>query len=100
METIRLHEQGALVGRRTTSKRVRQQIERAVDTGTEVELDFDRVQSVGGTFLDEILGTLIARYDVSVLRSVIFANCSEGIKEAIIRALKEIIPRGIVPRFR
>jgi hypothetical protein len=99
MELIRVSDHGRRVRGGTAGHKVHEQIDRAVRDGKEVRLDFDGVDSVGATFLDEVLGTLVARHDRIVLRSLVFASCNTSVKASIMTALKSLRLVNGLPRF-
>ena len=97
MEIIRLRDQGLRVGGRVRGQKVHEQIDRALKASRRVQLDFAGVESVGATFLDEVLGALVAWHGSAILRSLVFTSCSKGVEASIVKALRDLAPlRGIL----
>lgn len=77
----------------THAQQVRDQITDALKCSGRVRLDFADVESVGATFLDSVLGVLVARDGVDVLRSIVFVHCSTRVEASILSAFSQV-PRS------
>jgi len=95
MITIRLggEERGSFLGSRFTAKHLREEIERALRSGEQVALDFTGIKSVTDSFVDELLGALIATADRDVLPLLIFKGCTPSVRTAIETLLHEVTAR-------
>ena len=72
---LRQYAQGRMLGMRSSALPLRQQIERALVRGEEVSIDFSGVE-VTQSFVDELLGSVIRRRGVDVMRQVLLKGCS------------------------
>jgi hypothetical protein len=66
-------------GSRLVAREIRLELERALRDRGEVRIDF---ANVGATqsFIDELVGVLVAQQGVTLLSSLVFTNCSDDIK--------------------
>lgn len=71
------------MGVRRTALPLREQIERAIESGQEVSIDFTGVDATQ-SFVDELVGVIVAKRGPSVMDHVVFKGCSSSVK-AIIR---------------
>ncbi|NRF50695.1 STAS-like domain-containing protein, partial [Pseudomonas stutzeri] len=73
---------GRLMGQRHSAKQFRHVINRALDAGEHVELDFDGME-ITQSFADELIGALVLVRGTSVLQHISFRGCSESVKRII-----------------
>lgn len=91
MRILNMSEYGVFLGSRFTGREVRERLAAELSADQSVMIDFAAVQSVGDSFLDEMLGMLIVRQGPSVLRQLVFANCARPIEEAIRFSVEEAL---------
>lgn len=97
MNVIRLRDYGRRVRAGVYAQQAHDQIVTALKLSGHVRLDFTDVESVGATFLDRSLGTLVARHGATILRSIVFAHCSQSVEASIVKALSQAAPlRGLL----
>lgn len=89
---VRMREYGRRVRAGLHAQQVHDRIAQGLKDSGRVRLDFADVESVGATFLDRSLGTLVARHGSAVLRSIAFAHCTEAVEASILQALKHVGP--------
>lgn len=73
---LQQHALGRMIGMRSSAVPIRQSIERALDEGQEVVVNFTGVE-VTQSFVDELLGALILRQGPEVMQRLILKGCSE-----------------------
>ena len=96
VKVIRLRAYGQRVHAGAHAQQAHDQIVEVLRASGRVRLDFADVESVGATFLDRSLGTLLARHGVKVLRSIVFAHCSRSVEASIVKTLAQGAPsRGL-----
>ena len=96
MKVVRLREYGRRVRAGVHAQHAHDQIVDALKASGRVRLDFSDVESVGATFLDRSLGTLVARHGVAILQSIVFAHCTRSVEASIVKALSQGTPfRGL-----
>lgn len=97
MTAIRLRDYGRRVRAGTHAQHAHDRIVDALKASGRVRLDFADVESVGATFLDRSLGTLVARHGVAILESIVFTHCSGRVEASIVKALRQAAPvRGLL----
>jgi hypothetical protein len=74
--------QGHLMGTRSLAKPLREKVEKSLDQGLEVALNFSGI-SATQSFIDELIGGLILRRSPDVLDQLIFKSCSEDVRAII-----------------
>lgn len=72
-----------LIGPRVLAVPLREQLERALESGSEVVIDFGGVE-VTQSFVDELIGVVVLKHGPDLLSRVSFKSCSEDAK-AILR---------------
>lgn len=70
---------GRMAGMRSKATPVRERVERAIEAGHIVELDFAGVDATQ-SFLDELVGLLVLEHGPSIVRSLKFRNCNDEVK--------------------
>lgn len=54
-----------------------------LESGQNVTLDFEKVESITQSFAHALLSDLIRNYGIDVLDRVLFANCNETVKKIV-----------------
>jgi hypothetical protein len=70
---------GRLLGTRQIALPIRDQVEKALEAGEIVTLDFEDTNPTQ-SFVDELIGSLVLERGVEVLDGLIMKNCSEDAK--------------------
>lgn len=70
------------MGMRATAIPYRQNIESALEAGEQVTVDFSFLQ-VTQSFIDELLGNIILRKGMDVLKKLDFKNCNKDVQSII-----------------
>lgn len=81
--TLQSYAPTRMMGVRRSALPLREQIESAIALGAEVAIDFTGVD-VTQSFVDELVGVLVARRGPDVMNKVVFKGCNESVR-AIIR---------------
>ncbi len=92
MKIIRLRDYGRRVRAGVYAQQAHDEIVQGLKDSGSVRLDFADVESVGATFLDRSLGTLVARHGSTILQSIVFAHCSRSVEASIVKALGPAAP--------
>ena len=71
-----------MMGMRRAALPLREQIEQAIARGLEVSIDFTGVDATQ-SFVDELVGVIVARQGPSVMDRVVFKGCSSTVKAII-----------------
>lgn len=81
---INIHNDGVVgtMGMRATAIPYRKNIEKALDAGEEVTVDFSSLQ-VTQSFVDELLGNIILRKGIDIVKKLNFKNCSNEVQGII-----------------
>ena len=67
------------LGSRLIAREIRLEIERSLRERGEVRIDFGQIGATQ-SFIDELVGVLVAQQGGALLSSLVFANCSADIK--------------------
>jgi hypothetical protein len=73
---LQQYSQGRMIGMRSTAIPIRKMIERALDSGDDVSINFAGIE-VTQSFVDELLGAVILRQGPEVMNRLILKGCSE-----------------------
>jgi STAS-like domain of unknown function (DUF4325) len=73
------HTSGRMLGVRSSALPLRDQIEQVISEGREVTIDFSGVEATQ-SFVDELIGVIVASQGPSVLDRVVFKGCSPTVK--------------------
>lgn len=73
---LQQHALGSMIGMRSSAVPIRQQIERALNSGQEVVINFTGV-AVTQSFVDELLGALVLRNGPGIMQSLVLKGCSD-----------------------
>lgn len=68
-----------MLGMRSSATPFRKEIERCLDSGNTVSIDFEGKDATQ-SFVDELVGALVLRRGRAVLSKVSFKNCSDDLK--------------------
>lgn len=85
---------GHMVGMRDKALPVREQVEAALTSGHDVEINFAGVEATQ-SFIDELVGGLILRHGPDVLQRLVFRSCSDNV-----RAIVEFVAADRADQFR
>ena len=70
---------GRLLGTRQLALPIRDRVEKALEEGESVTLDFEDTNPTQ-SFVDELIGSLVLERGIEVLDELLMQNCSEDIK--------------------
>jgi len=68
-----------MMGMRQTALPLRDKIESAISQGHEVTVDFSGLEATQ-SFIDELIGVLVAKHGVEVLHRIVFKGCSRDVQ--------------------
>lgn len=71
-----------MMGMRKSALPLREQIEQALAVGQDVSIDFTGVEATQ-SFIDELVGVIVARRGPGVMDQVVFKGCSSTVKAII-----------------
>lgn len=96
MISLQSHATTRMMGMRHAALPLREQIECAVSSGHEITLDFSGIDATQ-SFLDELIGVLVAKHGKTVLRHIVFKGCSRDVQAIIQFVVTDRSRRTIQP---
>lgn len=93
MISLQSHASTRMMGMRQAALPLREQIESAVCSGQEVTLDFSGIEATQ-SFIDELVGVLVAKHGLGVLRSIVFKGCSRDVQAILKFVVSDRSSRG------
>lgn len=82
MISLQSHASTSMMGMRQSALPLRKEIEGAIACGKEVAIDFSGIDATQ-SFIDELVGVLVAQRGVSVMRHIVFKGCSKDVQAIV-----------------
>jgi hypothetical protein len=82
MISLQSHASTRMMGMRQSALPLREAIEGAIAQGREVSIDFSGIEATQ-SFVDELIGVLVAKHGLGVMQQVVFKGCSKDVQAII-----------------